>query len=265
VSCPVDEFQARVDAANAACCDQGTGSCDSGVPGTCDALCALTYLDFYSSCRRILNVAVAPEQAAAYDRLYDTCGSLPAEDLLLALSGASCSADSAPAPVDCPPPPPPPPYNPFGPPPPPPTNPFGAPPPPPRPPPPPPPGCPGGPALPAPPPTGGINCLFGPCGSVRPNPFGPPPPPPPNPFGPPPPPACPPTDPFCTPPPPPTGQTCFGTPPAVQNGQWRVQAGTATLLCNPSYSGSATVQCAGSTWATNPFGSPPQCVAAGGR
>jgi hypothetical protein len=67
------------------------------------------------------------------------------------------------------------------------------------------------------------------------------------------------------PPPPPTGQTCFGTPPAVQNGQWRVQAGTATLLCNPSYSGSATVQCAGSTWATNPFGSPPRCVAAGGR
>ena len=38
------------------------------------ALCASTYLDFYSSCRRILDVIVEPEQVSAYASLFDTCG-----------------------------------------------------------------------------------------------------------------------------------------------------------------------------------------------
>ena len=39
------------------------------------ALCASTYLDFYSSCQRILDVIVdQPAQVAAYANLFDTCG-----------------------------------------------------------------------------------------------------------------------------------------------------------------------------------------------
>ena len=68
------------------------------------------------------------------------------------------------------------------------------------------------------------------------------------------------SNPFGPPPPPPPGQTCFGEPPAVLNGRWTTQAGTATLQCNPPFTGTASVPCTNGAWAVNPF-SQPQCTA----
>ena len=80
MECPVADFPSRVDAVNAACCNQPDPSallppnCDAGVPTTCDALCASVFLDFYSSCHRILDVSVAPADAMSYNNLFATCG-----------------------------------------------------------------------------------------------------------------------------------------------------------------------------------------------
>lgn len=65
---------------------------------------------------------------------------------------------------------------------------------------------------------------------------------------------------FGPPPPPPvTGQTCVGTPPTVANGAWNVNGATATLQCNPSYTGTASVPCTNGAWAVSPF-NPPRCT-----
>ena len=68
---------------NTACCDYD--GCN-GVPTTCDAKCAITYIDFFERCSRQLEDAIDPHQYPAWADLHSTCATqLPVEPLLRAV------------------------------------------------------------------------------------------------------------------------------------------------------------------------------------
>ena len=60
------------------CCD-GPSGCDStGVPTTCDAKCAIRFVQFYDRCSHVM-LAFDPSTMPAFRQLYATCSSLPTE------------------------------------------------------------------------------------------------------------------------------------------------------------------------------------------
>ena len=64
--------------------------CATGVPTTCDAKCAVFYVDFYDRCRDYINLQNTPTAQTSLAQLHTTCGqALPVEPLLLA--AARCS------------------------------------------------------------------------------------------------------------------------------------------------------------------------------
>lgn len=98
IQCDLQNFQANSDLVSEKCCDDGT-SCGSGVPTTCDAKCALTFLPFYEQCSAILGHMVDQASMASFTRLYTTCNTgMPVEPLLRA--AAECSTDPCAA-TDC--------------------------------------------------------------------------------------------------------------------------------------------------------------------
>ena len=91
LECNLQYFQDDAALVDAKCCDDGV-SCGSGVPTTCDAKCALTYVPFFDRCANILATQVPATSMASYHRLYTTCSaSLPVEPLLQA--AAICGAE----------------------------------------------------------------------------------------------------------------------------------------------------------------------------
>ena len=98
LQCDLQNFQANSDLVSEKCCDDGV-SCGGGVPTTCDAKCALTFVPFYDQCSGILGHMVDATSMASFTRLYGTCSTgMPVEPLLRA--AAECSADPCAA-VEC--------------------------------------------------------------------------------------------------------------------------------------------------------------------
>eukprot|EP01050_Picozoa_sp_SAG11_P016425 SAG11_NODE_2242_length_3643_cov_7.584368_5_plen_494_part_00 len=82
-TCDTANFAAMTAEVDEACCDPGTDVCATGVPGECDAKCAVIYNPLYQQCSRFISAQVGLAAMSAYDRLYSTCtSSLPAEPLL---------------------------------------------------------------------------------------------------------------------------------------------------------------------------------------
>eukprot|EP01050_Picozoa_sp_SAG11_P011746 SAG11_NODE_1266_length_5342_cov_4.156369_5_plen_265_part_00 len=82
-TCDTANFAAMTAEVDEACCDPGTNVCATGVPGECDAKCAVIYNPFYQQCSRFISAQVGLAAMSAYDRLYSTCtSSLPSEPLL---------------------------------------------------------------------------------------------------------------------------------------------------------------------------------------
>eukprot|EP01052_Picozoa_sp_SAG31_P036036 SAG31_NODE_4436_length_3231_cov_47.977331_2_plen_286_part_00 len=76
-SCNPATFAAEAQRVDEACCDADT-SCDGGVPGHCDAKCAIVYNDFFEQCQGQLD---AFGMADGYEQLFATCSNLPTEAL----------------------------------------------------------------------------------------------------------------------------------------------------------------------------------------
>ena len=91
MTCSPSTFEADAAAADAACCDD-SHSCTDGLPGECDAKCAVVFNNFYNRCQRFLASQFSLAQMAGYDQLFHTCTrALPTEPLLRAL--VVCSAN----------------------------------------------------------------------------------------------------------------------------------------------------------------------------
>jgi hypothetical protein len=84
--CKLASFAAEMTKLNAACCDE-PGMCKTGVPHSCDAKCAITFVEFYNRCHRELSLQVGVRQVKEFKQLHDTCTKrLPAEALLRAVA-----------------------------------------------------------------------------------------------------------------------------------------------------------------------------------
>eukprot|EP01046_Picozoa_sp_COSAG06_P048732 COSAG06_NODE_7347_length_2536_cov_382.057037_1_plen_358_part_10 len=68
-ACPPGEFEAEVQAVDAACCDDG--AC-TGVPTECDARCGVVFVDFFARCAEVLRVYSAADMTA-FSQLDQTC------------------------------------------------------------------------------------------------------------------------------------------------------------------------------------------------
>eukprot|EP01047_Picozoa_sp_COSAG01_P058307 COSAG01_NODE_6855_length_3468_cov_11.336302_4_plen_495_part_00 len=90
LACNISTFSADAARVSSVCCDTTGGVCATGVPTTCDAKCAVFYVDFYDRCRDYINVQNTPTTQTSLAQLHTTCGqALPVEPLLLA--AARCS------------------------------------------------------------------------------------------------------------------------------------------------------------------------------
>eukprot|EP01050_Picozoa_sp_SAG11_P008127 SAG11_NODE_701_length_7670_cov_22.897107_2_plen_1758_part_00 len=87
-TCDPAEFQEMAAAVTAACCDGTSQSCAGGLPTSCDARCAVTYVPFFGRCAAALAV-FSPAELGGYEALMATCGALPQGALLS--TGARCS------------------------------------------------------------------------------------------------------------------------------------------------------------------------------
>lgn len=95
--CGMVNLAEKVAPVNTACCDigreaicQGGGT---GVPTVCDAQCAIAYLPFWTDCERALRMQFGQDTISAFQRLEQTCQSLPVVPLLKAMSDAHCASD----------------------------------------------------------------------------------------------------------------------------------------------------------------------------
>jgi hypothetical protein len=77
--CTFGSFDAELQRVEDACCDTETQStvCASGVPGECDAKCAIVYNYFYSRCSRLLVAQMGLAAVGPYAQLYSTCTESP--------------------------------------------------------------------------------------------------------------------------------------------------------------------------------------------
>ena len=88
----MNDILGRTDKVNEECCDESNDHCAAGIPTTCDARCAMTYLSYHTDCAQQISASFVPEQQAAFARLANTCSSLPLEPLLHLMSTAQCAS-----------------------------------------------------------------------------------------------------------------------------------------------------------------------------
>ena len=62
-SCPLSGIAADAAATNAACCD--SAACKNGVPRTCDAKCAVKFVDLHNRCSKVLEETSTPDQVSS--------------------------------------------------------------------------------------------------------------------------------------------------------------------------------------------------------
>lgn len=91
LQCDLQFFHRDVELVDTACCDDGL-SCPGGVPTTCDAKCAITYVPFWEQCSPVLATQVDASSLASYQRLFTTCDSMLPVEPLLRLA-AECGVD----------------------------------------------------------------------------------------------------------------------------------------------------------------------------
>eukprot|EP01052_Picozoa_sp_SAG31_P023966 SAG31_NODE_2010_length_6670_cov_3.036220_2_plen_514_part_00 len=101
MTCSPSSFEADAAAVDEACCD-GEQGCVDGIPGECDAKCAVVFNSFYPRCQRFLASQLSLADMAGYDQLFSTCTrALPAEPLLRALVVCSANPPDPCFEVDC--------------------------------------------------------------------------------------------------------------------------------------------------------------------
>eukprot|EP01043_Picozoa_sp_COSAG02_P045205 COSAG02_NODE_4112_length_5763_cov_3.743997_2_plen_659_part_00 len=89
-TCDMTTVPAQIARINTVCCDINGGECATGVPTTCDAKCAVFFLDFYERCEVYISPSYSPSENIALGQLADTCAhALPAEPLLM--TAAKCT------------------------------------------------------------------------------------------------------------------------------------------------------------------------------
>ena len=98
LACDLQSFEPDVKHLNAVCCDD-RGKCATGVPTSCDAKCAVTFVEFFNRCKKIMAARFSTKLMEGFTRLHDTCSKrLPTEALLEAVAkcrgGASWSSAS---------------------------------------------------------------------------------------------------------------------------------------------------------------------------
>lgn len=69
-TCDTADFAAMTAEVDEACCDPGTDVCATGVPGECDAKCAVIYNPLYQQCSRFISAQVGLAAMSAYNRLH---------------------------------------------------------------------------------------------------------------------------------------------------------------------------------------------------
>ena len=85
MACDVTTLPDQIQRIDTVCCDNTDGVCATGVPTTCDAKCAVFFVDFYDRCALYINPSYSPVMVAALEQLAQTCAqALPTEPLLLA-------------------------------------------------------------------------------------------------------------------------------------------------------------------------------------
>jgi hypothetical protein len=70
--CRWDDFSARLNAVDVACCSAG-GNCPNGVPIGCNFFCAEVYVPLFDRCHDLLAQFVGVSALPQFDALYDTC------------------------------------------------------------------------------------------------------------------------------------------------------------------------------------------------
>ena len=88
--CNLASVQEDIDRINCLCCDTPS-SCQQGVPSTCDAKCAVFFVDFFNRCESYINLQIDTTTAAGLSLLAATCTEeLPVEPLIRVM--AECTA-----------------------------------------------------------------------------------------------------------------------------------------------------------------------------
>jgi|EP01047_Picozoa_sp_COSAG01_P012636 hypothetical protein len=82
-SCNTAQLQANYARIDTVCCDDTGGVCASGVPTSCDAKCAVFFVDLWDRCHTQLTATAGPTASTQLTSLYSTCTTaLPTEQLL---------------------------------------------------------------------------------------------------------------------------------------------------------------------------------------
>ena len=84
--CNLQSFNADIRKLNSDCCDDG-GRCSTGVPTSCDAKCAVTFVEWYDRCQKVMLTRFSTKLLAGFASLYTTCTKkLPIEALIEAVA-----------------------------------------------------------------------------------------------------------------------------------------------------------------------------------
>jgi hypothetical protein len=90
-ACSLDSFDGRCADVDTACCSDGSGTsdknCHAGIPTVCGFECAAEWTLFVTECDRIIAVMM-PESADDFDRVTQTCNTLPRAPLMSAIVDA---------------------------------------------------------------------------------------------------------------------------------------------------------------------------------
>jgi hypothetical protein len=82
-SCDTAHLTSNYQRIDTVCCDDTNGVCTTGVPTSCDAKCAVFFVDLYDRCQTQLHATAGAQASVQLDALYHTCTTaLPTEQLL---------------------------------------------------------------------------------------------------------------------------------------------------------------------------------------
>ena len=103
LACDMTTVPAQIARIDTLCCDSTGGVCATGVPTTCDAKCAVFFIDFYDRCEIYINPSYTAATIMALGQLADTCeDALPTEELLLVAAQCEGWVPGAPGPAAAP-------------------------------------------------------------------------------------------------------------------------------------------------------------------
>lgn len=93
-TCDARDMSDRTAQVNTDCCNDSDDNCAYGVPTTCDARCAITYIAYYTECSQQISASFSPQLQSQFAGLFDTCRSLPVDPLLnIVATAQQCPVD----------------------------------------------------------------------------------------------------------------------------------------------------------------------------